>query len=238
MTIIEILSNINLLEINWFNSESMTSLALKFAIDLIITYFIVMVIYRSKNDKTEFIFTYFVFNILIFFLCHLMLSTQLTLGFAFGLFALFSIMRYRTMTIDIKDMTYLFAVVCIAVMNALSGFYVSVGEQIFINIAILSSLYLLESTLFKQGLVSQQLVYENIELIKPQYEKELRADLENRIGRPIQKIKIVSLNFLNDSATLDVQYHRDKTLPADNNSTTSHAKTPPAKNPVTEFHKD
>ncbi len=234
MTTIEILLNINLLEINWFNSESMTSLALKFVINLIITYFIVIVVYRPNNDKTEFIFTYFVFNILIFFLCHLMLSTQLTLGFAFGLFALFSIMRYRTMTIDIKDMTYLFAVVCVAVMNALSGFYVSVGEQIFINIAILRSLFLLESILFKQGLVSQQLVYENIEFIKPQHEQELKADLENRIGRPIKKIKVVSLNYLNDSAVLNVQYSPSEQLSTSMNTT----KTQQVKTPVTEFHKD
>ncbi len=234
MTTIEILLNINLLEINWFNSESMTSLALKFVINLIITYFIVIVVYRPNNDKTEFIFTYFVFNILIFFLCHLMLSTQLTLGFAFGLFALFSIMRYRTMTIDIKDMTYLFAVVCVAVMNALSGFYVSVGEQIFINIAILGSLFLLESILFKQGLVSQQLVYENIEFIKPQHEQELKADLENRIGRPIKKIKVVSLNYLNDSAVLNVQYSPSEQLSTSMNTT----KTQQVKTPVTEFHKD
>ncbi len=212
MNITELFSPISLLQITLFDFDSMSSLLLKFGIDIFVTFLIVMKIYLPGNKKKQFVFTYFVFNILIFFLCHLMISTQLTLGFAFGLFALFSIMRYRTMTVDIKDMTYLFAVVCVAVMNALSGFYVSLTEQIFINFAILGALYILETVLFKDPMISQELVFEKIDLIKPQNRAQLRQELEFRVGCPITKIDVISLNFLSDSALLRIEYPQESIL--------------------------
>ena len=197
---------INLLSIPFYDLESLSSLLLKFALNFVVTSLIVMGIYRPTNNKTAYIFTYFIFNILIFFLCHLMLNSNVGVGFGFGLFALFSIMRYRTMTIDIKDMTYLFAVVCIAVMNALSSGHSSLVELIVINLAIVVAIFIMEKTFFKEPLVSQQLVYEQISLIKPQHFPELKADLGNRLGRDIKKIEVISLNYLNDSALLNVHY--------------------------------
>jgi len=118
MTTTDPLQIVTLLDI-WFNAEALKGLVLKLSFDLVMTAIIVLLIYRPRNNRPEYAFTYIIFNILIFCLCHMMMNVELGLGFAFGLFALFSIMRYRTMTIGIKDMTYLFAVVCIAVINAL-----------------------------------------------------------------------------------------------------------------------
>jgi len=208
MIITEILLQLNLLNIVWFDSSSFTTLLVKFSLNIITTFIIVGLIYRSNHQNSEFVFTYFVFNLLIFFLCHLMLSTQVTLGFAFGLFALFSIMRYRTMPINIKEMTYLFSVVCVAVMNALNGAHASVVEQIFINVIILSSIFLLEKLLFSKKVISQRVIYEKIEMVKPENYLALKADLESRLGHPILEIEISRLNYLSDSAVLEVYFEK------------------------------
>jgi len=209
MIITEILLQLNLLEIVWIDFDSFKTLLSKFALNLITTIIIVGYIYKSNHQNTEFVFTYFVFNILIFFLCHLMLSTQVTLGFAFGLFALFSIMRYRTMTINIKEMTYLFSVVCVAVMNALNDAHGSIIEQVFINCSILGSIFFLEKTLFTKKVISQRVTYEKIEMVKPENFAALKTDIESRLGHPVQEIEIVNLNFLSDSATLMVYFEKE-----------------------------
>lgn len=206
MNIIDLLLQINLLEINWYNLDSLGNLGLKFGLNLVVMYLIVMQIYRPLNRKTTYVFTYFIFNILIFFLCHLMLNSNVGVGFGFGLFALFSIMRYRTMTIDIKDMTYLFSVVCIAVLNALSTGHSNVLELVLINGTIVFFIYFMEKLLFQKQLKCQQLIYEQIELIKPQHFEQLKEDLGNRLGQKVLKVEVLSLNYLNDSAVLDVYY--------------------------------
>ncbi len=209
MTTIEILLQLNLLNIVWFDPASFSTLLTKFGINLLTTIIIVGFIYRSNHQNKEFVFTFFVFNTLIFFLCHLMLSTQVTLGFAFGLFALFSIMRYRTRQIEIKEMTYLFMVVSIAVMNALNDAHASVLEQLFINIAILGVVYILEKMLFSKNVVGQRVVYDKIEMVKPQHYATLKADLEQRLGHPIKEIEITRLNYLSDSAILTVYFEQE-----------------------------
>ncbi|MEM7106328.1 MAG: DUF4956 domain-containing protein, partial [Bacteroidota bacterium] len=110
----------NLVEepLSWIDTGTMITLLVKFLLDLFMVFLIVRMIYKPNSTSNDYAFTYFIFNILIFFLCHLMVNVDLSLGFAFGLFALFSIMRYRTTTISIKDMTFLFSVVCIAVINS------------------------------------------------------------------------------------------------------------------------
>ncbi len=209
MTFIETLHPL-ILDINWFNPDNMSDLLLKFGFNITIVYLIVKVIYSANNDKRDHIFTYFIFNILIFFLCHLMVNVELGMGFAFGLFALFSIMRYRTQTISIKDMTYLFAVVCIAVMNAMDVSNLGVVELLFINFSIVAGIYLLEKSYFKENITIRKVAYEKVSLVQPGRYNELKADLEERMGLPIKKIEVYSVNYLNDSAVLYVHYNADE----------------------------
>ena len=197
--------------INWFEIGNLPTLLVKFTINILVVYLIVKQIYSKKNDKRDYIFTYFIFNILIFFLCHLMVNVELGMGFAFGLFALFSIMRYRTQTISIKDMTYLFAVVCAAVMNSINMVELAVLELLFINASIVSALYIMEQSFFQEQLVSRKVQYEKVKLVQPQHYDELKADLEERMGLNIKKIEVYSVNYLTDSAVLYIHYDVNET---------------------------
>ncbi len=210
MTFTDPLQFVDLLDIAWYNAEAIKGLGLKLLVNLIITFTIVLLIYRPANQQAEYAFTYLIFNILIFFLCYMMINVELGLEFAFGLFALFSIMRYRTMTISIKDMTYLFAVVCVAVINSLSGDNFTIVEILGINIFIVVAIFALERLLFANTHDVKKITYEYIDRVRPDNEEELFKDIEERTGRTVVKIDIVSLNYLNDSAVLSVHFKKDR----------------------------
>jgi len=126
------------------------------------------------------------------------------MGFAFGLFAVFAILRYRTDPIPIKEMTYLFIVITIGVINALSGAEVSYAALLFTNIALVGLTYVLETYWGHNTLIHRTVEYEIIENIKPENHEKLRLDLEDRIGIPIIKFEIHRINFLRDTVRISV----------------------------------
>src|SRR5690606_35547322 len=142
----------------------------------------IRVIYYPIHRKKDYLFTYFLFNILIFFLCVLLNSVKLSIGFAFGLFAIFGVLRYRTEQISIKDMTYLFSVITVAVINALASKNISIAELLFTDAMILLVTFALERLWLTRHEAMKLLVYERIDLIKPQNRRELFADLHERLG--------------------------------------------------------
>ncbi len=189
--------------------ENLLDLMLRFGFDIAVVFVVIYFIYKKYNDNNTFIFTYFTFNILIFFICYLMVNLDLGIGFAFGLFALFSIMRYRTTTIEIKEMTYLFVVVCTAVMNALGGHNGAYVEILFINTAIIVVLWFLEYLLFSDKTAIKMVTYEKVELVNADKQDLLLADIKERTGLEVLHVKVLSINYLNDSAVLEV-LHRVK----------------------------
>jgi len=126
------------------------------------------------------------------------------MGFAFGLFAVFAILRYRTDPIPIKEMTYLFIVITIGVINALSGDEVSYAALLFTNTALVGLTYVLETYWQNNTLVLRTVQYEIIENIKPENHDKLRLDLEDRIGMPIIKFEIHRINFLRDTVRISI----------------------------------
>ncbi|MBK9058994.1 MAG: DUF4956 domain-containing protein [Flavobacteriales bacterium] len=124
--------------------EDLWELLFKFGLDAIVVFILIRLIYYPIHRKKENLFTYFVFNFLIFFLCILMNNVKLSMGFGFGLFAVFSIIRYRTEQLEVKDMTYLFTAICLAVINALAGKKISLAELLFTNAMVLTLVYVLE----------------------------------------------------------------------------------------------
>ena len=144
------------------------------------------------------------FNSLIFFFASILGSMTVNLGFAFGLFAVFAILRYRTDPIPIKEMTYLFIVITIGVINALSSSEVSYAELLFTNIALVLLTYFLETYWQNNLLVRNTVEYEIIENIKPENHEKLRLDLEDRIGMPIIKFEIHRINFLRDTVRISI----------------------------------
>ena len=143
MVLLQIWDELRLFGIKIINPPDFFELVIRFGFDLFITYMIVKVIYYSKYQRKDYLFTFFLFNILIFFLCYLLNSVKLSIGFAFGLFAVFAILRYRTLPISIKEMSYLFIIIGIAVMNAISNKKISYAEVIFTNFAIVAVTYFL-----------------------------------------------------------------------------------------------
>ena len=186
-------------------SYELLNLIIRFGFNLSIAFIIIKLIYqRNPANNLDFVFTYFMFNSLIFFFAFLLGNITINLGFAFGLFAVFAILRYRTDPIPIKEMTYLFIVITIGVINALSGAEVSYGALLFTNIALVGLTYFLETYWQKNMLILRTVEYEIIENIKPENHEKLLLDLENRIGLPIKRFEIHRINFLRDTVRISI----------------------------------
>lgn len=190
--------------------EDLWELLFKFTLDALVLFVLIRLIYYPIHRKKENLFTYFVFNVLIFFLCILMNNVKLSMGFGFGLFAVFSIMRYRTEQLSVKDMTYLFAVITLAVINALVSKKVSLAELVFTNGMILALVYVLEHVWLTRHEAMRQLIYERIELIKPENRALLFEDLKQRLGIKVSRVEIGRIDLLRDTAQLRVFYFEDE----------------------------
>ena len=188
-------------------SSELLNLIIRFGFNLSIAFIIIKLIYkRNHSNNLDFVFTYFMFNSLIFFFAFLLGNITINIGFAFGLFAVFAILRYRTDPIPIKEMTYLFIVITIGVINALSDAEVSYAELLFTNVALVGLTYFLETYWRKNLLVRITIEYEKIENIKPENHNTLLADLKERTGLNIQSFEFRRMNFLRDTARIRIYY--------------------------------
>ena len=186
-------------------SSELLNLIIRFGFNLLIATIIIKLIYqRNHTNNLDFVFTYFMFNSLIFFFAFLLSNITINMGFAFGLFAVFAILRYRTDPIPIKEMTYLFIVITIGVINALSGAEVSYAALLFTNISLVGLAYFLERYWQNNALILRTVEYEIIENIKPENHEKLLLDLEDRIGLPIIKFEIHRINFLRDTVRISI----------------------------------
>ena len=150
------------------------------------------------------------FNILTFFICFLLRKVPMQMGFALGLFAVFGILRYRTEAIPIRQMTYLFIVIGISMINALSNKSISIFELLFTNGLITLITYLIDSVWFQSIEESKIILYEKIELIKPENQEEMIKDLRQRTGLPIHSFKVDKIDFLRDTASIKIFYNREE----------------------------
>lgn len=192
-----------------FHSD-LWELLFKFTLDVVVLFVLIRLIYYPIHRKKDYLFTYFIFNILIFFLCILLNSVKLSIGFAFGLFAIFGVLRYRTEQISIKDMTYLFAVITIAVINSLASKKVSIAELVFTDGMILVVTYALEHLWLTRHEAMKELIYERIDLIKPENRTALYADLQTRLGVKVSRVEIGRIDLLRDTAMMRVFYFEDE----------------------------
>jgi Domain of unknown function (DUF4956) len=192
------------------NEKDFFELVLRFFFDFAFLFIVVRWLYYPTHKRKDYLFTFIIFNILIFFLSFLLSSVKLQLGFAFGLFAVFSILRYRTEALPIKEMTYLFIVIGIAVINAVANKKISWAELVFTNAAIVGAVYVLERMWLLRHETQRLVVYDNIELIKPENSAQLIADLKNRTGLPVTRTRIDKIDLLRDVAFLYVYYYDDQ----------------------------
>ncbi|MDC1265974.1 DUF4956 domain-containing protein [Flavobacteriaceae bacterium] len=179
---------------------------IRFLLNLFFLTGIVKFIYYKHYQKKEYLFTFYLIGIVVYFLCFTLKKYELDLGMALGLFAIFGIIRYRTLPLEVKEMTYLFVVIGVSVMNALSNKKMSYAEIIAANTIILLALYVLERYWARTEIVSKDVIYEIIENIRPENHHLLKADLEKRLGVEILSFEIGKVNFLKDVARVTVYY--------------------------------
>ncbi len=212
---------LNFFNIPFIDVDSFLAFILRFAFDLFVTLVIVRLIYYPKNKRKDYLFTYILIGISVFLLCILLESVDLQLGFALGLFAIFGIIRYRTNPMPIKEMTYLFLIIAVSVINALSGNNISYVELFFSNVAIIGSSWLLERVFLLEHEATKTIVYERIELIKPENHSMLIIDLEQRTGLKINRVEVGEINFLRDTAIVKIYYYEKKSTVSFSNDISS-----------------
>lgn len=198
-------------------SASFGNTLLRFAISLFVNWFIVQFLYFRKSKRRDFYFTFMIISVAIFFLVYLMMGMdrgKATMGVGLGLFGIFSIMRYRTDTMPVREMTYLFVVVCLSVVHAMadttgvngSGQVIGtpLAELVVIDLVTVLTIVVFEYFLKLER--SKLVQYDRIELIKPEKRQELIADLEQRLGLRVTSVKVGAVDFLRDMAVLRVYY--------------------------------
>lgn len=188
------------------NVEDFISLLVRFTMNMIVVIVIVVGLYAKTSRRKDFYFSYIAISVGIFLLCFLLANVKMELGFALGLFAVFSIIRYRTDSIPIKEMTYLFVVIIVSVVNALANKKISYAELIATNLLIVGSLYIMEKILNLQQELSYRILYEKIENVVAGREDELVADLKLRTGINIKRFEIERIDFLRDVAYINIYF--------------------------------
>ncbi len=179
-------------------------------LNIVSVFILIRFIYYPHYRKSELFFTFFIFNFIIFMITFLLNKVDMGMGAAFGLFAVFSMLRYRTENISTKDMTYLFLAIAIGLITAVSK--ASAFELSILNGLMLLTTFFLEGSLFLKKEFSKTIQYENIEMIKPDQQEALITDLKNKTGLNIHRISLGKIDFLKDTAIVKLYYYEDKHL--------------------------
>ncbi len=209
-------------------SVSFNETMIRFIICLAVNWFIVHCLYFRKSHRRDFYFTFMVISVALFFLVYLMMGMdrgKATMGVGLGLFGIFSIMRYRTDTMPVREMTYMFVVVCMSVVHAMADLIgvdtdgkivgTPIAELLVIDLVTIIAIAIFEQMLKIQH--SKLVQYDRIELVKPDKRQELKTDLEQRLGLDITRIEVGAIDFLRDMAMLRVYYTNDTADKALNN---------------------
>ena len=192
----------------WFDAAGVTEMMLRFGFFLLVLFGIVYFLYYRKTHRRDYFFTLVLLSVSIFFLIYLLGSVKVKIGFALGLFAIFGVLRYRTETIPVREMSYMFGVISLSVINALAD-SLSFIELLIPNIAIALLIWFFEACVLRRNLASKLILYDRIELITPERREELLEDLHKRTGLNITKVTIGSIDFLKDTAVIKIDYEND-----------------------------
>ncbi|MCZ4695683.1 DUF4956 domain-containing protein [Ancylomarina euxinus] len=186
-------------------------LMLRFGLNLLATIFVIIFVYFRATGKRSYVFTYILISTTIFFLCFLLGSIDLQLGFALGLFAIFGIIRYRTDTIPIREMTYLFLVITLSVINALASREVSISAILFTNSCLMATTWVMETVWMKRHLARRSLIFDRMDLIHPSKKQELIDDIMERTGIEVVKFKVGQIDLSKMNVRLTIFYKEETT---------------------------
>lgn len=190
----------------YFGGSRLAEFGFRFALNAFVIFLLVRIIYYPRHRNKDFLFSFFLFNIINFIICYLLSSATIKIGFAFGLFAIFSIIRYRSVSVPIREMAYLLTSVTIGILNALSSLDTGLPELLISNGVLLLLTFVLDLKVTLPHENSQMVIYEKIELIKPENRNQLIEDLKLRTGLPIHRIEIGRIDLMRDSAKIRIFY--------------------------------
>lgn len=205
-----LISDIELFGTDIFDQKDFIELLVRSVFNFLIVGYIVRYLYYPATKNKDYLFTYLLISVTVFSLCFLLENVKLELGFALGLFAIFGIIRYRTDPIPIKEMTYLFVIIGISVMNALVNKKISHTEVVFTNLIFIAITYGLEKIWLLKHESRKNITFEKIELIVPERRQELLDDLKQRTGLDITRVEVKSIDFLRDTAQLRIFFFDDE----------------------------
>jgi hypothetical protein len=192
----------------WFDAAGVTEMMIRFGFFLLVLFIIVYFLYYRKTHRRDYFFTLVLLSVSIFFLIYLLGSVKVKIGFALGLFAIFGVLRYRTETIPVREMSYMFGVISLSVINALAD-ALSFVELLIPNVAIALLIWFFEACVLRRNLASKLILYDRIELITPERREELLEDLKKRTGLNIYKVNVGAVDFLKDTAVIKIEYEND-----------------------------
>ncbi|WP_035845558.1 DUF4956 domain-containing protein [Crocinitomix catalasitica] len=188
--------------------DDLWKLILRFAINFIFLTAIVRYIYYKNTPRKNYLFTFYMISIISFFICFALKKFEMEVGMGLGLFAIFGIIRYRTNAMRIREMTYLFLVIGLSVINALAG-KLSYAEILFINGVVWFMVFVMENWWLQNHESDKMITYEKIENIKPENIELLLADLEERTGLKINRLQVGKIDFLRDTAEIKIYYYQE-----------------------------
>ena len=208
-------------------AQSLTELAIRFLLNLLVCWILVQFFYYRKSRRRDYYFTFMVFSSAMLMLLYVMGNVEVGVGLTLGLFAIFGVIRYRTETVPIREMTYLFVIIALAAVNGLAPIYklsgivtehphyvLSTGGilvTVLANALVVLLIWVLESEWLLKHTSTKLVQYDRIELIVPERRAELVADLEKRVGVKVDNLEVGHVDFLKDSAFIKIYY----TLPKD-----------------------
>ena len=207
-------------------TQSLTELAIRFFLNLAVCWIIVGVFYYRKSRRRDYFFTFMVFSTDMLMLLYIMGNVEVGVGLILGLFAIFGVIRYRTETVPIREMTYLFVIIALAAMNGLAPLYRLVETTgahphyalnwgallvtLLSNLLVVALIWVLESEKLLHHTSTKLVLYDRIDLIVPERRAELIEDLEKRVGVKVDNVEIGHVDFLRDAAFIKVFYTLEK----------------------------
>ena len=199
-----------------WNLNDLEGLSIRLLINIIVLYVIVRLLYYPKTKRKDYLFTYFLIGTITFFLCFGLKKLDIDTGMGLGLFAIFGIIRYRTDAIEIKEMTYLFLVIGLSVVNAMlateveKGIYqINAFELGIINGTVILLLYVLEYLWLVKHETRKVVNYDRVDLIQPEHYESMKADLEQKTGLLINRFEVGKIDYLNDTVMVRIYYFAD-----------------------------
>lgn len=201
----DITSQISFLGVPLCDTQNLIHLLMRFAFNLLVSWLIVRFCYYRKSGRRDYVLTFMLFSSAMFLLIFLMENVKLQIGLTLGLFAIFGVIRYRTETVPVREMTYLFIIIATAVINGLA-LNISYAELVAADALVVALLWIMEGRLLLRHTSAKLVLYERIDLIVPELRAEMVADLERRLGIRIDRAEVGHVDFLRDVAFVKVYY--------------------------------